>query len=97
VGEKSLAVLNREGIYKIGDLAKYDISGLIRLFGKNGEHLWLLANGIDDREVEEEQEIKSISNEYTFDEDTGDSGIIESVILGLCEKVSGRLREQNLA
>lgn len=92
LGEKTKQVLNSWGIKTISQLAKKDKSELIALFGKNGEHFWQLANGIDPREVEGDSEAKSISNELTFSQDTADSEKISSALTGLCEKVSRRLR-----
>ena len=94
LGKKSKVIFNNLGIKTIGDLAKKDLGEVERILGKNGEYFWALANGIDDREVETEEEAKSISNEHTFTEDTGDKRIIEAALISLCEKVSGRLRQQ---
>jgi nucleotidyltransferase/DNA polymerase involved in DNA repair len=96
VGKKAVKVLNESGIYTMGDLVHRKAGKLIELLGKNGEHIWQLANGIDDREVETEREIKSISNEYTFQQDTDNKEKIGSVLLSLCEKVSQRLFQKEL-
>ena len=64
------------------------------IFGKNGVSLWFLANGIDDRGVENSTEAKSISNEFTFDSDTNDRQKIKKILMYLSEKVSARLREE---
>ena len=94
LGEKSEVILNNAGIKTIGDLAKRDVEEVISLFGKNGEHFWRLANGIDTREVQTENEAKSVSNEITFDKDTLDKKKIETALTMLCEKVSRRLRQE---
>jgi len=96
LGEKTKLVLNDAGIRTIGDLAKRDVKELISLFGKNGEYFWQLAWGRDEREVKIEIEAKSISNETTFDKDTSNRTMVESALLTLCEKVSGRLRLEGL-
>lgn len=96
LGKKSKEVLNNLGIITIGDLAKKSHEEIEALLGKNGEHFWTLAKGIDEREVEVFDEAKSVSNEYTFSEDTEDTRKIESVLAGLCEKVSTRLRNDEL-
>jgi len=67
---------------------------LIDVFGKNGEHFWYLARGIDERGVETETETKSIGNEITFDKDTTDKEKIEGTLMALCEKVTGRMRQE---
>ncbi|MCK4532281.1 DNA polymerase IV [bacterium] len=96
VGKKAVKVLNESGIYTMGDLAHRKVEKLVELLGKNGEHIWQLANGLDDREVETEREIKSISNEYTFQQDTDNKEKIGSALLSLCEKVSQRLFQKEL-
>ena len=45
---------------------------------KNGFYFWKIAKGIDESKVEVDEEVKSISNEYTFEEDTIDMEKIES-------------------
>ncbi|MDP2922175.1 MAG: DNA polymerase IV [Candidatus Omnitrophota bacterium] len=92
LGKKSKENLSLLGINTIGDLAKRDRKDLASLFGKNGEYFWLLAHGVDEREVQRQDETKSISNEITFDRDTADKSKIEATLLALCEKVSRRLR-----
>ena len=96
LGKKSKAIFNNSGIKTIGDLAKKELREVEAVLGKNGEYFWALARGIDEREVEVEEEAKSISNEYTFSRDSGDKEVIEAVLIKLCEKVSDRLRRENL-
>ncbi|MFH1847517.1 MAG: DNA polymerase IV [Candidatus Omnitrophota bacterium] len=96
VGIKTKEAFKKAGIYTIGDLAKQTKNDLIKVFGKNGEHLWFLANGIDPREVEADDTVKSISNEYTFEQDVNDKDTIKDVLMFLCEKVSAGLRQKGL-
>ncbi len=96
LGKKSEAALKNMGITTIGDLAKRKPEELASVFGKNGLYFRQLANGIDERKVTPEEEAKSISNEVTFDKDTSDRSLIESNLLYLCEKVSGRLRREKV-
>jgi nucleotidyltransferase/DNA polymerase involved in DNA repair len=96
LGKKTEAILDNMGIKTIGDLAKINPKKLIDVFGKNGAALWQLANGIDESSVQTETEAKSISNEITFDKDTLDRDIIEGALESLCEKISRRLRKENL-
>jgi len=93
IGEKSMKVLIRMGIKTIGDLAAYDPEKVVEMFGKNGMHVWELANGIDPREVESDETVKSISNEHTFPEDTDDMEDIKDILMYLSEKVSRRMRK----
>ncbi len=93
VGEKTLEHLKKFGINTIGDLAARREEELEQMLGKNGGHLWELANGIDPRPVESSGIIKSISNEHTFDEDVTDRNLIKDTLMFLSEKVSRRLRK----
>lgn len=96
LGAKTKESLNSMGIRTIRDLAKTDIRILEESFGKHGEYFWALANGIDQREIEPQEEAKSVSNEHTFNKDTNDKDLIKRVFMRLCEKVSIRLREDNI-
>jgi len=96
LGKKTEPLLRARGINTIGDIAKKNIEELAGMLGKNGEHFWYLANGIDERDVETESEAKSVSNEFTFERDTLDKGKIEGALMSLCEQVSGRLRKDML-
>ena len=57
-----------------------------------GEELWEHAHGMDERPVAATEEMKSIGNEYTFDEDTDDEERLMSTLMQLCESVAARLR-----
>ncbi|NTV04559.1 ribosomal protein S18-alanine N-acetyltransferase [bacterium] len=54
------------------------------------------ARGHDLRPVTPHEPIKSISRETTFDEDTGDTGLLESTLVRLTEDVGRRLRRRRL-
>jgi DNA polymerase IV len=92
VGRRAREALARNGIRTIGDLAGWKIEQIVHLFGKNGEHLWKLANGIDPRPVHPLERAKSIGNEFTFEKDVTDVEVIEDTLMRLSEKVSRRLR-----
>ena len=76
VGRKTEEKLNTLGITTIGDLANYNASILVEKFGISGTQLYLSAQGIDNSEIQERWERKSISREITFEEDTSDSDFI---------------------
>jgi len=86
---ESLALLN---VKSIGDLAALSLDVLITRFGKNGRHLYLTANGIDDRPVVPYREAKSIGHEETFSEDLTDLSVMKRELLELTTKVGERLR-----
>jgi len=94
VGKKTERKLHEMKIKTIGDLANYDPSQLIERFGGVlGTQFHLMAHGIDRSEVIEGWEAKSISREFTFEEDTSDSNLIYKTLDKLCEEVYGDLKK----
>jgi nucleotidyltransferase/DNA polymerase involved in DNA repair len=96
VGPKTKDFLNEQKIFTIGDLARIDQGKLYDMLGEHGLSLYALAHGIDDRDVEESQEAKSVSHEHTFEQDTADKDMLLKILLVLSEKVSRRLRLDDL-
>jgi len=96
VGPKSAARFQSLGIHTIGDLAKDPELTLVKLFGKYGYDLSRHARGIDTSPLEPEHEIKSISQEVTFDRDVSDVKVLEKVIREQSEQVAFRLRKNNM-
>ncbi len=92
VGSKTEKALHMMGIERIGQLAVFDRAALIRRFGASSDHLWRLAQGLDERPVLPEEGYQSIGHELTFEEDTLDAARLHATLLGLTEKVSRRLR-----
>ncbi len=67
VGPKTAEKLSRLGIVTVSDVARTPIEGLRSAVGSSAaEHLWALAQGIDDRPVVADLDAKSISKEETF-------------------------------
>lgn len=60
---------------------------LTRLFGVWGARLYEFATGIDNSEVIEEYETKSIGRDTTFEKDVDDAKQIFQVLDGLSEEV----------
>lgn len=96
IGKKSSKKLNDLGIYKIKQLKNLNIDQLQNLFGKHGISLYNLIRGKDNRTVNTEQEVKSISNETTFSEDISDMDLLLKYLLKLSQKVTRRIRKKNL-
>jgi DNA polymerase IV len=92
VGAKTEALLKGMGIERMGQMAGIDQAEMVRHFGKGGQHLWGLAQGIDDRPVAPDESFKSIGHEVTFDRDTADPKVLHDTLLELTEKVAERLR-----
>lgn len=95
VGPKTAERLQSEGFYTIGDLAAAKESTLVKLFGKNGYFLARHAAGIDEREIQTEYEIKSISQEHTFNQDVADEAVLLKTINHMAGKVGERLRKKD--
>jgi DNA polymerase-4 len=96
VGPKTENQLKRIGLERIGQLADLQHADLVVRLGKNGAHLWQLAQGTDDRPVLPEEGFKSIGHEITFEQDTSDSALLEATLLDLTERVAHRLRTQGV-
>ncbi len=96
VGKRSKDILNRLGIYAIGDILKFPKLKILELLGEQGLHLFDLASGIDPREVSVSDETKSVSHEHTFDMDEADPEKVAKVLFILSQKVSRRLRKEGL-
>jgi DNA polymerase IV (DinB-like DNA polymerase) len=85
IGRKNEEILQGLGIKTIGELARFDRDKLVDVFGKWGAGMYLLAQGEDDSEVEEQGVTRSVSREHTFDVDTDD--II--VLYGALNNIAG--------
>jgi len=90
VGKKTAEILGRVGVKTIGDLASLPAGRVVDLFGKWGIRLWEIANGVDETPVVTSYEIKSISNETTFDEDVGDRAVVVETLDKLAKDVHAR-------
>ncbi|MEI4261679.1 DNA polymerase IV [Roseovarius sp. D0-M9] len=97
VGQAAQASLEGAGIRTFSDLLRWDRTDLHARFGAMGDRLWHLARGQDFRRVDARAPVKSISNETTFNEDTGDLDILDGHIWRLAEKVSDRAKARQLA
>jgi DNA polymerase IV (DinB-like DNA polymerase) len=96
VGRKTEQKLGKLGIKTIGDLARYDPTVLAETFGNMGTQIYMMAHGIDKSEVAEAGEIKSISRQITFEEDTSDFNLIIKTLDRLSQEVCNDALKQNL-
>ncbi|EMY33607.1 DNA-directed DNA polymerase [Arthrobacter crystallopoietes BAB-32] len=96
VGAKTSAVLARQGIRTVAELASTPEPALKRLLGAVGEHVHRLAWGIDDRSVTPERVEKSIGAEETFAHDVDDTAVLERELLRLAHRTAVRLRSSGL-
>jgi DNA polymerase IV (DinB-like DNA polymerase) len=95
VGRKTENKLNSLGIKTIGDLANFDASILVEKFGIAGTQLYLSAQGIDNSELQEQWERKSMGREVTFEEDTADSNVIFETLDDISEDLHRELTASN--
>lgn len=72
IGPKTEAALAKRGVKTISDLRKIPLEVLVVDFGKWGSALYEKARGVDDAPVAEREEVKSIGEQETFEEDTKD-------------------------
>ena len=87
IGPKTERALKMLNIEIISDLASITPEMLTRLFGVWGARLHEFANGIDNSEVVEEYETKSVGRDTTFEKDMDDEEQILQVLDGLAEEV----------
>ncbi len=96
VGKKTEERLKALAVNTIGDLAKFDPSALTEIFGVAGTQMFLMAHGIDRSEVQERTQVKSISHESTFEEDTEDTSGILQMLDAMAEQVANEAQERQL-
>ncbi|MFT7071740.1 MAG: DNA polymerase-4 [Patiriisocius sp.] len=95
VGEVTYRSLCDLGIKRIKTIQEMPMEMMHKVFGKNGQTIWLKANGIDKSPVVHYNERKSISTERTFDRDTTDIRKLESIIIAMAENLAYQLRRGN--
>ena len=97
VGPAMGAALARQGFRTIADLQRADETELMRKLGAEGQRLFRLSRGIDSRTVTPDRETKSVSAETTFETDIASFRLLERDLWRLSDKVSGRLKAEELA
>lgn len=97
VGRVAQQRLAAQGFETIGDIQQADETDLIKKLGVEGQRLWRLARGIDNRTISPEREMKSISSETTFNTDIADIEELRAILYRLSEKVSARMKDKQVA
>ncbi len=97
IGKVMQERLARAGLLRFGDLQMHAEADLLRLCGPEGQRLYRLAHGLDDRKVTPERETKSISAETTFETDLSLAEDLVPLLHRLSEKIALRLRRSGLA
>src|SRR5208283_2901051 len=95
VGKVTEQTLHQAGIVTVGDLQDYP-GDLRALVGSFGPKLKQFAFGEDDRPLEIGDEIKSISGEETFLQDTEDRNVLRAYLREQATDISARLKHRRL-
>lgn len=96
VGKKTEQQLRQIGIKTIRDVRNWPADDLIQRFGKMGDHIQRLAQGLDKRAVVSDAKARSISAETTFANDIADKDALLAILLQLTEQVAARLRDNGI-
>ena len=95
VGNETYQVMQELGIKTIVTLQNMPPLAMEKVFGKNGQTLWLRAQGIDTTPVKPFYERESLSSERTFDRDTIDVVKLRTIIMAMAEGLAYQLRMGN--
>jgi len=95
VGKVTEQLLHRAGLVTVGDVQDYP-GDLRALAGSFGAKLKQFAMGEDDRPLEIGDEIKSISGEETFLQDTADRRILRACLKEQAADIAARLKHRRL-
>lgn len=99
VGRNTCERLHKINIRTIGDLANCNKEYINSYMGKNGDVLWLYANGMDESPVKETgatREIKSVGNSVTTPVDMVTLVEVSGTLKELSEEVAARLRRKSM-
>ena len=96
VGPKTDARLRAAGIETIGQLAGLPDERLLQLFGRWGREMRDLARGIDRRRVSDDESVRSISSEETFEHDVTDAKMLAAAVRAQAAELAQRLRRRGL-
>ncbi len=95
IGKKTTEKLNEMGLHTIADLQKLSRSSLVASFGKQGIVIYQKANALDESEITQYVDRKSISTEHTFGDDTDDTDALETIIISMTEELCYKMRNEN--
>jgi DNA polymerase IV len=94
VGKVTEKALKDMGITSFEELQRLPKDQLTKKFGKSGDLFYDLCRGIDARDVEAHETAKSISREFTFNQDSSDPQAWKSILLDLCDDVGRQARKE---
>ena len=93
VGPAMQRRLAKDGIDRIGQLARLGEDEMVNRYGRIGRRLWTCARGEDDRPVNPGREAKSVSSEITLDTDIADADELRPILWQLAETVARRMKK----
>lgn len=96
IGPKSQEALKAMGIETIGRLAETDVQRLMPHFGRESHRLVSAARGVDEREVGEGREVKSVGRQKTFQEDITEEENLQGAVEKVAEQAHRDLIEGRL-
>ncbi len=92
VGDKTFQSLCHLGIKKVATVQQMPIEMMESVFGKHGRSIWLKSNGIDNSQIIQYHERKSISSERTLGRDSTDVHQLKTIIRAMAENLAFQLR-----
>jgi len=97
IGPRTAEKLAAMGIHTCVQLATAEFTPLKQRFGNQAESLQRRAQGIDNRNVHAERgQAKSISQEWTFNNDVNDPKVLSNQLEKMCESVAKSLQKRKL-
>lgn len=93
IGPKTEFLLKQKNVKIVKDLKKFSEKELHDMLGKLGLELYYKVRGIDESLIVENREVKSISEQTTFQQDTRNAIHIGEIFENLCENVFRRFKE----
>lgn len=97
IGPKTERALVAKKVSTIVDLRRVPLEVLVADFGKWGSELYRKARGEDDSPVEENEEVKSVGEQETFEEDTKDMNVLTERLKFLAAEVHRRFVKEGFA
>jgi DNA polymerase IV (DinB-like DNA polymerase) len=94
IGPKSESFLHQRNLRTIADLRQVPQPTLVEWFGKWGERLFEKARGLDDSEVSNQWTRKSLGEQETFEEDTGNQSVVGARLELMAERMIAKLQEK---
>jgi DNA polymerase IV len=97
VGPATGVRLRRLGVTTVAELARVPVDVLENAVGRaSGTHLARLARGVDDRPVEPDRAIKSVSHEETYPADRYEVEDLHVEVVRMADSVASRMRQAGL-